>query len=221
MSPRLFLPAAAFIVLGATPAGAVLLVHDDGTAETTFGAYSSIDTIWLVHYNTPDLTPYWAVSDVRAVFGSPVSPGYSGGNGQALTFGVWSDPNGDGNPADGLLLGSGSGVTSFVDTITFGAPVELTTSSFFVGYYLPVNNTFPVGFDRSTPLTGTSYALLGNTLSDLSLNSAPYDLSDSDSGVSMISADVVAVPEPANALGVLLLLGSAVGLRFRSSRRMG
>ena len=66
MSPRLFLPAAAFIVLGATPAGAVLLVHDDGTAETTFGAYSSIDTIWLVHYNTPDLTPYWAVSDVGA-----------------------------------------------------------------------------------------------------------------------------------------------------------
>ena len=207
---------ATILLASAATSSAAVLSYDDGTAESGFGA-GSASAIWMVRYATP--TPgVTQVSEIGAMFGSAALPGQSGGNGVALTFGVWSDPNGDGNPTDGLLLAFGPGVTASVDTntvvtFTFGAPVTVATNNFFVGYALPGNGGFPASLDTGTPIPNTSWGFIGTDINTLGNNGAPFDLNTISPGNVIIRATVV--PEP----GSMMTLGAAGLLGMMRRRR--
>jgi len=209
-------PCSIFAFVCCTFVGASLsaqtLSYDDGLGSNiNTGATSSL---WLVRYATP--TPgVTQVSGLSAAFGPDSNPNYP--NGQGLTFGLWSDPNGDGNPSDAVLLASGLGVTANVTTgafvnFSFAAPVTVTTSNFFVGYYMPAAPNSYIYFDNNNSLPNTTWLLIapGDTV-NLANNSpgSTFDLNGFSPGVGLVHAElgVAAVPEPAT---VLAGLGAAL-----------
>ncbi|MEO5754133.1 MAG: hypothetical protein ABIR38_05455, partial [Chthoniobacterales bacterium] len=132
---------------------------DDGTAEDSVGfgdGSRNFESLW---FNQFDVIPgQTSISTVSVAWGTPAFP--ENVNGTAVTVAVWSDPNGDGNPSDGLLLGSvpgtiqDVGTNTFVD-YTFSPPVQLPAgaTSFFVGDMTPENNGpqhFYQGIDQTT-----------------------------------------------------------------------
>ncbi|HEY3745015.1 MAG TPA: dockerin type I domain-containing protein [Gemmatimonadaceae bacterium] len=125
---------------------------DDGTAEDAVGfgdGASNIESLWFNQFNViPGQT---TITSVSVAWGTPVLPDPTL-NGTPITAAVWSDPNGDGNPSDAVLLGSvagtiqNAGTDTFV-TYTFSPPVTLPAgaTSFFVGDMTPA---FSGGFEQ-------------------------------------------------------------------------
>ncbi len=69
---------------------------------------------------------------------------------------LWSDRNGDGNPTDAAVLATASGVISNQGTDTFITtnfpPTVVTTSNFFVGFFISHGaGQFPAAFDETAP----------------------------------------------------------------------
>jgi hypothetical protein len=105
--------------------------------------------------------------------------------GATVTVGVWSDPNGDGNPADAQLLTSlvtptaPLGVYRRIDIPD--VDVGPTGTSFFVGAYTPVGtNDFPAPLDTSgNAILGRCW-VLGYTApvdpNDLTANAEEFEL---------------------------------------------
>ncbi|MGZ5672975.1 MAG: PEP-CTERM sorting domain-containing protein [Burkholderiales bacterium] len=121
-SIQIFLLAAGFAV---GTADAITYSLDDGTAEIGVGI-------------VPNMTfgNHFTVVPGGQTIGS-ISIAWQGGNGTPVTVKLWSDPNGDGNPSDAILLSSIVGVISNANTntfITYDIPdVTLLLPSFFVG----------------------------------------------------------------------------------------
>ncbi len=111
------------------------LLWDDGTSEDAFGLITNAELCWIVHFTAPYPG---AVAAVMACFGTPLYPGNAGVSaGQSFRVFVWSDPNGDGDPHDAVLLGEATGVvhgasidSDVLQTVPIQAEVE---DSFFVG----------------------------------------------------------------------------------------
>ena len=132
---------------------------DDGTTEDAVGfgnGLQNFESLWFNHFTViPGATQ---ISAVEVVWGTPVFP--EAINGTPITIGVWSDPNGDGNPSDAALLGSVAGTIQNASTDTFvtyvlSPPVDLPpgATSFFVGDKTPMNNGpehFFQGIDESS-----------------------------------------------------------------------
>lgn len=200
------------------------LSHDDGLGSNINTGTTS--SLWLVRYATP--TPgVTQVSGLSAAFGPDTNPSFP--NGQALTFGLWSDPNGDGNPSDAVLLASGAGSTANVTTgafvtFSFAAPVTVATSNFFVGYYMPAAPNSYIYFDNNNSLPNTTWLLIAPSDTVNLANNAPgntFDLNGFSPGVGMVHAElgVAAVPEPATVLaglGAAFLSGWTLLRRGRS-----
>ena len=101
-----------------------------------------------------------------------VAPYPDGSNGTPVTIAIWSDPNGDRNPSDAVLLGSVAGTiqnanTNTFVTYTFSPPVTLPVAavSFFVGDMTPANGPeyFPQALDQNSLSHRQSwYALMSN-----------------------------------------------------------
>jgi hypothetical protein len=118
-------------------------VLDDGTAENAFGfgtATSNAGSIWLNQFSI--LPGQNIISSLSIAWGAPSSTSNANVNGLPMQALIYSDPNGDGNPNDAILLSSvagtiqSAGSNTFV-TYQFGAPVTITTTGFFVGYFVP------------------------------------------------------------------------------------
>jgi hypothetical protein len=110
-----------------------------------------------------------------------------------VTIAVWSDPNGDGDPTDGLLLGSvagtiqNEGTDTFVN-YTFSPPVDVSAfTSFFVGDMTPANGGpehFFQGLDENGPLHMQSWIAANSDGSNVDIT-----ISNNDSSAPSIASD--------------------------------
>ncbi len=142
-----------------SPSSAYVL--DDGTMEDSVGfgnGSQNFESIWFNHFTV--ISGQTSITTVSVAWGTPVAPDPSL-NGTPVTIGIWSDPNGDGNPSDAVLLGSvagtiqSNGTDTFID-YTFSPPIDVSAyTSFFVGDMTPMNNgpeNFPQGLDETPPM---------------------------------------------------------------------
>ena len=118
------------------------------------------------------------ITTVSVAWGTPFSQTLRS-NGTPVTIAVWSDPNGDGDPTDGLLLGSvagtvqNAGTDTFVD-YTFNPPIDVSAfTSFFVGDLTPSNTDverFFQGLDETPPSQMQSWLVGNGDGSDVDIN---------------------------------------------------
>src|SRR5947207_11524547 len=139
---------------------------DDGTAEDAVAWGNGVQNDEALWFNQFDvIAGQTMISTVSVAWGTPVFPDPAM-DGTPVTIAIWSDPNGDGDPSDGVLLGSvagtiqNSGTDTFID-YTFSPPVDVSAfTSFFVGDMTPMNNGpehFFQGIDENNPLHRQSW----------------------------------------------------------------
>src|SRR5262245_28712700 len=81
--------------------------YDDGVSENSVALANCPTpppavTCWMQMYNAVGGAD--TITNVQTAWGTPAFPGGTPPAGQAANVGVWSDPNQDGNPTDGVLL---------------------------------------------------------------------------------------------------------------------
>src|SRR5213592_2729281 len=139
---------------------------DDGTAENSVAFGNGSQNFEALWFNQFDVIPgQTMISTVSVAWGTPFFPDPSQ-NGTPITIGIWSDPNGDGDPTDAALLEKVSGTIQNAGTDTFvdytlSPPVDVSAfTSFFVGDMTPMNNgpeVFEQGIDENNPLHRQSW----------------------------------------------------------------
>lgn len=152
---------------------------DDGTAEDGVGfgnGSQNFESLWMNHFDV--ISGQTLITTVSVAWGTPLFPDPSN-NGTAVTIAIWSDPNGDGDPHDALLLGSvagtiqNEGTDTFVD-YTFSPPVDVSAfTSFFVGDMTPMNNGpehFYQGLDETPPSQMQSWIAANGDGSPVDIN---------------------------------------------------
>src|SRR5438874_12926733 len=152
---------------------------DDGTSENGIGFGNGSQNFEALWFNQFDVIPgQTLISTVSIAWGTPLFPDPSN-NGTAVTIAIWSDPNGDGDPHDAVLLGSVAGtiqmegIDTFID-YTFSPPVDVSAfTSFFVGDMTPMNNGpehFYQGIDQNSPPHRQSWVAGNSDGSPVDLN---------------------------------------------------
>ncbi|MEO8439253.1 MAG: hypothetical protein ABI540_03420 [Spartobacteria bacterium] len=141
---------------------------DDGTAEDGVGLTAGGDIISL---NEFDVIPgVEEIDSVSIAWGTSVFPDPSL-NGLPYTVAIWSDPNGDGNPNDAVLLTTASGVVANQGTDTFittNINATITTSKFFVGFLITHSaGQFPAAFDETAPTFSNRSYVAGGASGDI------------------------------------------------------
>ena len=141
---------------------------DDGTAEDAVGLTAGGDIISLNEFTVVPGSE--TILSVEIAWGTPAffDPSLDG---LPYTVAIWSDPNGDGNPTDAVLLTTAGGVVANQGTDTFIstdiADTVITTSNFFVGFLIGHNaGQFPAAFDESNPIFNRSY-VAGGAVGDI------------------------------------------------------
>ncbi|MGH8101837.1 MAG: PEP-CTERM sorting domain-containing protein [Chthoniobacterales bacterium] len=191
---------------------------DDGTAEdsiglTSGGTFTAVNLFQTIPGSN-------VINQILIAWGTPAFPDPTL-DGLAYTALLYSDPNGDGNPADAILLASAPGVISAQGTNTFLvsniAPTLVTTANFFVGFTIThAAGQFPAAFDETAPtFSNTSWINIGGDIG----GGAAFPIEQAGLvGNWLIRAD--AVPEPSTwamaCFGGAMLAGY-LRLRRRSS----
>jgi hypothetical protein len=153
-------------------------VIDDGTMEDSVGfgdGFQSFQSVWVNQFAViPGQT---TITAVEVIWGTPNFP--QSIDGTPVTIGVWSDPNGDGNPSDAALLGSVAGTvqqngTDTPITYTFSPAVTLPAgaTSFFLGDLTPANpvEEFFQGIDEDSTLHRQSWVVANGDGSNVDIN---------------------------------------------------
>jgi hypothetical protein len=154
---------------------------DDGTADDAIGLTAGGDEICLNEFTVVPGSE--TIKSVEIAWGTPVffDPSLDG---LPYTVAIWSDPNGDGNPTDAVLLTTASGVVSQQGTDTFISTdipdTVISTANFFVGFLITQQaGQFPAAFDETNPtFSNRSYIAGSNTpgggnINDLNANDLP------------------------------------------------
>jgi hypothetical protein len=123
---------------------------DDGSSENSIGLNGGGELCWMQHF----VAPAGVILGIQTCFGTPSDPNSSGVNaGQMVRVYVWSDPNGDGNPADAVFLSEATGVveagsidTDVFQTIPINQPID---GSFFIGASVVTSTGDPAPMDQS------------------------------------------------------------------------
>ena len=121
---------------------------DDGTRDGNLGFGAVADIYWLNQYTVAEGGE--TIAQIRVVLGNAFA-------GQPYRVGLWSDPNGDGQPNDAQLLATADAVVANGNTSVFNevdvAPTFIgpAGTSFFAGvlYRDEFGNQFPLGVDNS------------------------------------------------------------------------
>ncbi len=172
-------------------------IYDSGVSTTTVGIAvdgGPVSIAWFHHFDR--LEGAAVLTAISTTFGTPAFPGTNGVSpGQAYQVHVWSDPNGDGNPSDAVLLASASGTVSggSIETDVFQSlkigPVALPPS-FFIG--AATIGVFPAPLDQT----------VNNNAQWIDFGNPPYDPTLIVGATNM---DDIGIP------GVWLLRGTAEG----------
>jgi hypothetical protein len=147
---------------GSTRANEYML--DDGVAENSVGLTGGGDITWGNRFTS--MAGFETITAISVAFGTGATL-----NGQSITVGVWSDPNGDGNPSDAVLLSSAPGVISGAAASPPAANVFVTYNvpnvtipagqNFFLGVMMTsASGEFPAAIDQTTP-QGRSWVAFG------------------------------------------------------------
>src|SRR5215831_11592237 len=152
---------------------------DDGTAENGVGfgnGSQNFEALWFNQFEV--IAGQTSITTVSVAWGTPFFPDPSN-NGTAVTIAIWSDPNGDGDPHDAVLLGSvagtiqNEGTDTFID-YTFNPPIDISgLTSFFVGDMTPMNNGpehFYQGIDQDSTLHRQSWVAANADGSPVDIN---------------------------------------------------
>ena len=137
---------------------------DDGITEDGIGLTAGGDMICLNEFAV--VPGAETITSVSIAWGSTAffDPSLDGLPYLAI---LWSDPNGDGDPSDAIVLGTAPGVISSQGTDTFlvtDLARTIPTSNFFVGFVVrQVSGQFPAAFDESNPLSNRSYVTGDNS----------------------------------------------------------
>ncbi|HUT95813.1 MAG TPA: C1 family peptidase, partial [Thermoguttaceae bacterium] len=143
--------------------------HDDGFLEYGFGE-PGYHVAWMNHFTTePDAE---MITSIQIAWGIAY-------DGRPTTVYLWSDPDGDGNPADARVLASANTV-SYYSGSDFLVTVDIPDTylgpagtSFFVGALMAtVANEYPGGLDVSSSASQSWYAEDPNGLDPNDLASA-------------------------------------------------
>ena len=151
---------------------------DDGVTEEPIGLTAGGDMICLNEFAV--VPGAETITSVSIAWGSPTffDPTLDGLPYLAV---LWSDPNGDGDPSDAVVLGTAPGVISSQGTDTFlftDLARTIPTANFFVGFVVrQVSGQFPAAFDQTDPLSNRSYVAGDTTppgdIYDLTHNELP------------------------------------------------
>ena len=154
-------------------------MYDDGTSEQSiaFGdGTQNFESLWFNQFAV--IPGSNVITSVSVNWGTPLFP-ESGLNGTAVTIAVWSDPNGDGQPFDAVLLGSVAGTIQNADTdtlvtYTFTTPVTVPGTSFFVGDMTPAQSRlgelFYQGQDTTNSAPNKAWVAANSTGAPVDIN---------------------------------------------------
>ncbi|MFH0981763.1 MAG: GEVED domain-containing protein [Planctomycetota bacterium] len=162
----------------------VTYVWDDGTHENSIGLTNGGEIAWMNHFVV--VAGGEGIISISLAWGSVP-------NGTATTVYVWSDPNGDGNPSDGLVLGSAPTVVANADAdilttvaVVPAAAVGPVGTSFFAGAMIShAAGYYPASVDQDSVLNGQSWIA-----GDSTYNLDPNDLDGGD--VAPVNIDTIA-----------------------------
>lgn len=156
-------------------------IYDDGVAELGIGWSLWGEAVWC---HTFDAGSGDWINEVSTTFGT--DGGTAGPpNGAPCWVYVWEDPNDDGYPGDGVLVGEGSGVIANTNTAIFNhytldEPAWVEGKFFVACHCWQDLGVFAAPGDQSTPATlNTVWFMGGNTfdkndLTTTSINDAQF-----------------------------------------------
>ena len=111
-------------------------IYDSGVSDNAVGVNNGNSFAWIHHFDRVGGAE--TLTAISTVFGTPAFPGSCAcAMGQDFQVHVWSDPNGDGDPSDAVLLASAAAVITVpVESDVFQTtpigPIALP-ESFFIG----------------------------------------------------------------------------------------
>jgi hypothetical protein len=142
--------------------------HDDGSSDNAIGLTGGGAVCWLQRFGA--LSQNTTVTQISTAWGSPINP--PTGNppdGTAIDIVIYSDPNNDGDPSDGILIQHISGILagSGMDTFqTFNLSPPVTINGYlWVGAGLNgARDVFPAPLDQPLNPSATGQAwIVGNS----------------------------------------------------------
>ncbi len=138
---------------------------DDATTENLLGWTAGGTMAWIQWFDAAGGSD--TISEIRIINGSALYPGYGNGNGSPVSVGIWSDPNGDGEPSDSVLLARVDTTVQNIDTDTYQT-VAITptavTGRFFIGAWIehgPGQFVAPMDQSSGNIIAGRAY-VFGN-----------------------------------------------------------
>lgn len=139
--------------------------YDDGTSELAAGWTGSGEAVWC---HTFDSGIGDVINSVSSAFGSPYTP-EGPANGDPCWVYVWHDPNGDGDPTDGVLVGEGSGLiansrTDIINHYLLDTPAAVQ-GRFFVACHCWQNvGVYAAPLDKGTPYNKNTAWFMGGSI---------------------------------------------------------
>jgi hypothetical protein len=125
-------------------------IYDDGTSENATKIWSGVGTwgvsCWMNEFDAVGGSD--TITKISVAFGSGMFPNNQPTIGAVCNVGIWSDPNQDGNPNDGIMIGQQAGTITVLgdafQTFTLTTPVSVT-GKFFAGAWMANAPTTPLG----------------------------------------------------------------------------
>ena len=153
------------------PSGPCDILHDGSTENSVGVNNTAFDILWIHSQGETGVTT--VVKSISTAWGSLP---FGGGppNGTPARVGIWSDPNGDRNPTDAVLIASANTVvagsnTDALQTVQI-SPSVLVTGRYFIGASC-TGGTFQAPLDQTTAPGAGFVWIVGDASGTINYNS--------------------------------------------------